>query len=161
MHKEDEPKKSPKAKAQVGTLVVPKSGTGKAGSTCEGSARQPAPKAKDNRPPPLSVRATAAQRAAIKARAKAAGLSVNRYLLLQGCGSDLAAIRPSAEDRIQRAGALRAYRGTGNLLNQIARHLNTGRIIGAFDIAALLKRHQDNADAALAAFIKGMPDDKW
>ena len=156
--KDYEKKKMRRAEAQVGSLVVPNSGTGKAGSTCEELRPiDPTPKAKDNRLPPLSVRASAEQRAAIKAKAKAAGLSVNKFMLLQSCGSDLASVRPSVEDRVERAGVLRAYRGTGILLNQIARHLNSGRIVGAFDIAALLERHDKNAKEVLTAFIKGMP----
>ncbi len=155
------PKKSPKAEAQVGTWVVPMSGTGRAGSTCEGSAHQPAPEAKKrHRAPPLSVRTSVAQRAAIKAKAKAAGLSVNRYLLLLACGTDLVPNKPNPEDRVERAGVLRAFRGTGTLLNQIARHLNSGRIIGSIDIAALLERHEQNAYEVLNAFIRAMPHEK-
>jgi len=167
--KDNEKKKARRAEAQVGTWVIPMSGTGTAGSTCEGSAHQPArlrvsrsdvasrPKAKRVRPSPLTLRVSDQQRAAIKAKAKAAGLSVNRYLLLLACGSELAPVKPTVEDRVERAGALRAYRGTGTLLNQIARHLNSGRIVGAFDIAALLERHDKNAKEVLTAFIKGMP----
>jgi hypothetical protein len=153
-------KNSSKSSAQVGSLVVPNSGTGQADSTCESSAHRPTPKAKDNRPPPLSVRASDEQRAAIRAKAKAAGLSVNRYLLLTACSADLAPLRPSAEDRAERALALRSFRGTGTLLNQIARHLNSGRIIGSFDIAALLERHEKNAAKVLTAFIKDMPHEE-
>ena len=152
----DDSEKRPRAKAQVGTWVIPKSKTGSSGH--EGLCPiNPNLKAKKKRPSPLTMRVSVSQRAAIKASADKAGLSVNQFLLLQALGSELAPVRPNAADRIERAGALRVYRGTGNLLNQIAKHLNSGRIIGAVDVAGAIKRHEDNAALMLAAFIKRLP----
>ncbi|MGB9152143.1 MAG: hypothetical protein WCD70_03545 [Alphaproteobacteria bacterium] len=151
-------KKAQRANAQVGTWVIPKSKTGTAGSPCEGlHPINPPPKAKRKRPAPIPVRASDVQRAAIKAKAGNAGISVNQFMLQQALGTDLVPAKLTPEDRVARAGALRAYRGTGTLLNQIAKHLNSGRIIGAVDVAGAIKRHEDNASRMLEAFIKGLP----
>ena len=152
-----------RADAQVGSVVVPRSKIESAGIVASGTLDEgrcpidPTPTAKKKRPTPLSIRASASQRAAIKARAAEAGLSVNQFLLFLACGPDLVPIRPSKEDRLQRAAALRAIRGTGTLLNQMTRHLNSGRIVGAVKLSEAIKRHEENTAAMLAAFIKGAP----
>jgi hypothetical protein len=151
-----------KTGAQVGTMVLPPaavipcSRTGTAGHEGQ-SPIDPLREKKVKRPSPLTLRITSSQRAAIRARAARAGCSVNRYVLLQACGRELVPNHLSPEDRAERAALLRCYRGTGNLLNQIARQLNSGRIVGALDIVSVMKRHEENANRVMQAFVKDAP----
>ena len=163
MSKHDESKrtkKSGKAGAQVGTWVVPKSSTGEAGDEGLRPVKPDKKSKKRKRPPPISIRPTAVQRAIIANNAKAAEMSRNKYVLMKSCGAEHVPIKPSKEDRVERAAALRNLRTTGNLLNQIAKHLNSGCVVGSFDIGARIDRHEKNIAKVMATFFKCMPDEE-
>jgi hypothetical protein len=71
-------------------------------------------------PKKILARATVDEHQRVATRAKAAGLSVSRFLIEGGLTVDVA----TSEDRRQRERALREIRRVGNNLNQIAHQLN-------------------------------------
>lgn len=80
------------------------------------------------RPSPLTIRLSERQRQIIRAKAQAAAISVNRFVLAAALGSDY---KPPIDPELTRA-LLRVYRelnAQGNNLNQIARQLNAGLVL--------------------------------
>jgi len=69
----------------------------------------------------FTIRATPEERARLEARAKAAGLSLSRYLVEAGLTTTL----PGAAERALRERTLFHVRKVGVNLNQIARRLNS------------------------------------
>ena len=113
--------------AQVETLVLPNSrgGLPPGGVTWDEQASEGDG---SKRPSPLTIRLSERQKQIIRAKAHAAGMSVNRFVLAAALGSDY---RPPADPQLTRA-LLRMYRelnAQGNNLNQIARQLNAGVIL--------------------------------
>jgi len=115
--------------AQVESLVLPNSRGGlKPGDGIWKDVDEESDSVK--RPSPLTIRLSEKQKKIIKAKAQAAGISVNRFVLASALGSDY---RPPANRELTRA-LLRVYRelnAQGNNLNQIARQLNAGLILPA------------------------------
>jgi hypothetical protein len=113
--------------AQVESLVIPNSrgGLPPGGVTWDEQARKSdSPK----RPPPITVRLSEQQKQIIRAKAQAASMPVNRFMLASALGSDY---RPPADPQLTRA-LLRMYRelnAQGNNLNQIAGQLNAGVVL--------------------------------
>ncbi len=113
--------------AQVESLVLPNSS---AGLKPGGNAWEEDGTDRDSikRPSPLTIRLSERQKKIIRAKAQAAAISVNRFVLAAALGSDY---RPPADPELTRA-LLRVYRelnAQGNNLNQIARQLNAGLIL--------------------------------
>jgi hypothetical protein len=71
-------------------------------------------------PKKIMARATFDEHQRLMARAKAAGLSLSRFLVECGLTVEVA----SLEDRSQRERALREIRRVGNNLNQVAHQMN-------------------------------------
>ena len=116
-----------------------------------------------HRTPTLSIRPTAEQRAAITERARAAGMSVNRYLLTAALdGSDVApappprirAIDPATASTLQ---GLRAEVGKlGNVVNQLARAAYLGQLHNGADVGPMLQAEVTRlSDSILAALGRG------
>ena len=113
--------------AQVETLVLPKSvgGLKPGGITWEDDSED---RDSIKRPSPLTIRLSEKQKKIIRAKAQAAGISVNRFVLASALGSDY---RPPADPKLTQS-LLRVYRelnAQGNNLNQIARQLNAGVVL--------------------------------
>jgi hypothetical protein len=115
--------------AQVESLVLPNSrgGLKPGGNTRTGITWDDDSEDRDSvkRPSPLTIRLSERQKQIIRAKAQAAAISVNRFVLAAALGSDY---RPPADPELTRA-LLRVYRelnSQGNNLNQIARQLNGG-----------------------------------
>lgn len=113
--------------AQVESLVLPNSPGGlKPGGITWDEHASEYDSAK--RPSPLTIRLSERQKRIIRAKAQAAAISVNRFVLAAALGSDY---KPPADPELTRA-LLRVYRelnAQGNNLNQIARQLNAGLVL--------------------------------
>ena len=123
--------------AQVESLVAPNSGCGlkPVGST-KTPERRSTGKSRGStarkRPGPLAVRFSAAELATIRAKAKGAGCSTNRYIRAAALGSDY---RAPLDPELARAllALRRELAAQGNNLNQIARQLNAGIVLPGQD----------------------------
>jgi hypothetical protein len=118
--------------AQVDSLVLPNSrgGLKPGGNTQEGITWDDDGTDRDSikRPSPLTIRLSERQKRIIRAKAQAAAISVNRFVLAAALGSDY---RSPADPELTRA-LLRVYRelnAQGNNLNQIARQLNADVVL--------------------------------
>jgi Bacterial mobilisation protein (MobC) len=118
--------------AQVDSLVLPNSrgGLKPGGNTQEGITWDDDGTDRDSikRPSPLTIRLSERQKRIIRAKAQAAAISVNRFVLAAALGSDY---RSPADPELTRA-LLRVYRelnAQGNNLNQIARQLNASVVL--------------------------------
>lgn len=118
--------------AQVESLVLPNSrgGLKPGGITRTGITWDDDSNDRDStkRPSPLTIRLSERQKQIIRAKAQAATISVNRFVLAAALGSDY---RPPVDPELTRA-LLRIYRelnAQGNNLNQIARQLNAGLVL--------------------------------
>lgn len=108
-----------KSYAQVAGLVIPNPGALKrnGGATILGITKR--------RPSPLTIRLTDQQKKTIRAKAQAAGVSVNEYAKAVMLGSDYRP--PLSKEACRQLLALGWELGRqGHNLNQIARHLNAG-----------------------------------
>ena len=126
------PKKSPKSFTQVANVVLPHSGELKLDDeTGDGNTTdEPPPK---KRPAPLPIRATEAQKALIKAKAQAAGVSVSRYVLIAALGSDYVQPEPPRDPALvtELFKLNRELTRQGTNLNQIAKKVNEGSVSAA------------------------------
>jgi hypothetical protein len=118
--------------AQVESLVLPNSrgGLKPGGNTQGGITWDDVGEDRDStkRPSPLTIRLSERQKQIIRAKAQAAAISVNRFVLAAALGSDY---RSPADPELTRA-LLRVYRelnAQGNNLNQIARQLNANVVL--------------------------------
>jgi len=118
--------------AQVESLVLPNSrgGLKPEGITGAGITWDDDGEDRDSikRPSPLTIRLSERQKGIIRAKAQAAAISVNRFVLAAALGSDY---KPPIDPELVRA-LLRVYRelnAQGNNLNQIARQLNAGLVL--------------------------------
>jgi len=132
-----------KSYAQVATSVLPQAVIPK---SCE-------LKLKSKRPSPLTLRVSENQKAIIRTKAKAAGISVNHFLLASALSSDY---RPPKDPDLVRAlmALNRELTAQGNNLNQIAHQRNATLITDAqadsmLDILgrSLLRTHTAVRDA--------------
>jgi Mobilization protein NikA len=117
--------------AQVAGLVAPKvapnpvGGLKPGGDTNTGKRIQQPAGEKRKRPNPLSVRFSAVELEIVKAKARAAGSSINGYIRAAALGSSY---RPPCDTELKRILLVLARELTaqGNNLNQVARRLNAG-----------------------------------
>ncbi len=84
----------------------------------------------------ISVRVSRTEWTALKARARASGRSLSRYLAEAGLGS--ADCLPDPTLRAERARALLHLRKVGVNLNQLARRLNSGGPVASHQVATTL-----------------------
>jgi hypothetical protein len=104
-----------KSYAQVETLVLPQAVIPK---SCGLKPRK-------KRPSPLTIRASESQKDCLRQKARAAGISLNRFALASALGSYY---KPPADPGLIRVllKISRELTAQGNNLNQIAKHLNSG-----------------------------------
>lgn len=109
---------------------------------------------KRQRGAPVSVRLSDEERAEVKRRATAAGLSVGSYLRLAGL--DAAGIRARRAPTVNAellAQAVAALNKVGSNLNQIAHILNAGKAAGATE--AVMTLHETRAVVRQIAALTG------
>lgn len=95
---------------------------------------------KRQRGAPVSVRLSDAERAAVKAKAAAAGLSMGSYLRLAGLGDvGMRARRAPTVNAELLAQAVAALNKVGSNLNQVAHTLNAGRAAGSAEALQTLQ----------------------
>ena len=110
------------------------------------------------RPSPLTVRLSERQRQLIRGKAKAAGMSVNGFVLASALGSDY---RPPMNPELTRVllALNRELTAQGNNLNQIARQLNAGIVLPGQEsiLGALAQSIQQTLRGVRAALARGGP----
>jgi Bacterial mobilisation protein (MobC) len=146
--------------AQVESLVVPNSGGGlKPGSKTR--QERPSGGTTRSRVYPLSVRVPEHQRKAICSKARAAGVSVNRFLIAAALGLDY---RPPVDRGLALAllAIHRELAAQGNNLNQIARQLNAGIVLPGQGtlLNALAVSIQETHGAVRALLVRGKEIDR-
>lgn len=109
---------------------------------------------KRQRGAPVSVRLSDEERAIVKAKAAAAGLSVGSYLRLAGLGdAGQRAKRAPVVNAELLAQAVAALNKVGSNLNQIAHILNAGKAAGASEAVTTL--HETRAAVRQIAALTG------
>lgn len=129
---------SPKSSAQVETLVIPRAVIPMSGEL----------KLNVKRPSPLTLRASENQKAIIRAKARAASVTVNHFVLAAALNSDY---KPPRNPELIKAllAANRELTAQGNNLNQIAKHMNSsqarpdeGNSLLAIIVRSMLNTHK-------------------
>lgn len=146
---------------QVESLVAPNScgglkPVGSTRTTKEGSTKKLRGSTTRKRPAPLAVRFSAAELATIRARAKSAGCTTNRYIRATALGSDY---RAPLDPELARAllSLRRELAAQGNNLNQIARQMNAGIVLPGQDVLleALAQSTEETHRAVRRALTRG------